>query len=63
MNKEICKEEEKERKKGGKKDKKNEQPPPNQDERLLDLLEHAPTFQEHNAKRAAGRGRATMEDK
>jgi hypothetical protein len=45
------------------KDKKKEQPPPNQDERLLDLLEHAPTFQEHNAKRAAGRGRATMEDK
>jgi hypothetical protein len=45
------------------KDQKKEQPPANQDERLLDLLEHSPTFQEHNAKRAAGRGRATMEDK
>jgi hypothetical protein len=39
-----------------------EQPPVNQDERLLDQLENAPTLQEHAAKRSA-KGRATMEDK
>ena len=41
---------------------KKEQPPVNQDERLLDQLENAPTLQEHAAKRSA-KGRATMEDK
>jgi hypothetical protein len=37
----------------------------NQDERLLDLLEQAPTLPEHEAKKRAGeaRGRPGMEDK
>jgi Ca-activated chloride channel family protein len=44
-------------------EQKKEQPSVSQDERLLDQLEHAPTLQEHTARRAAGRGRTTMEDK
>jgi Ca-activated chloride channel family protein len=42
-----------------------QQPPVNQDERLLDLLEQAPTLQEHDAKKhaAEARGRPGMEDK
>lgn len=40
-----------------------EQPSVNQDERLLDQLEQAPTLQEHDARRAAARGRPAMEDK
>jgi Ca-activated chloride channel family protein len=40
-----------------------QQPSVSQDERLLDQLEQAPTFQEHTARRAAARGRAVMEDK
>jgi Ca-activated chloride channel homolog len=42
-----------------------QQPPANQDERLLDLLEQAPTLQEHDAKKnaAEARGRPGMEDK
>ncbi|HET7544628.1 MAG TPA: VWA domain-containing protein [Polyangiaceae bacterium] len=44
------------------------QPPPqsaNQDDRMLDMLEHAPTMQEQDAKNHAiqGRTRAGMEDK
>jgi Ca-activated chloride channel homolog len=39
-------------------------PPPNQDERMLDLLETAPTFQQQDAKnRAAGRKIRGMADK
>jgi tetratricopeptide (TPR) repeat protein len=41
-------------------------PPPrsNQDERMLDMLEQAPTLQEHDAKRQAAQGRrAITEDK
>jgi tetratricopeptide (TPR) repeat protein len=39
-------------------------PPPNQDERMLDLLEAAPTFQQQDAKnRAAGRRIRGMADK
>jgi Ca-activated chloride channel family protein len=44
-------------------EKPREQPSVNQDERLLDQLEQAPTLQEHAARRAAARGRAPMEDK
>jgi Ca-activated chloride channel family protein len=44
-------------------EKQREQPSVNQDERLLDQLEQAPTLQEHAARRAAARGRAPMEDK
>jgi Ca-activated chloride channel family protein len=44
-------------------EKPREQPSVNQDERLLDQLEQAPTLQEHDARRAAARGRAVMEDK
>jgi Ca-activated chloride channel family protein len=45
--------------------KQQQQPPVNQDERLLDLLEQAPTLQEHDAKKQAAeaRGRPGMEDK
>ena len=43
-------------------DEKQQQPSVSQDERLLDQLENAPTFQEHDARRAAARGRATMEE-
>ncbi|HWZ89266.1 MAG TPA: tetratricopeptide repeat protein, partial [Polyangiaceae bacterium] len=53
-------------------DQQKKPPPPtgNQDDRMLDMLEHAPTFQEQDAKNKAlqretrGRGtRAPMEDK
>jgi hypothetical protein len=44
-------------------EKPREQPSVNQDERLLDQLEQAPTLQEHAARRAAARGRTPMEDK
>jgi Ca-activated chloride channel homolog len=46
-------------------EQKQQQPPVNQDERLLDLLEQAPTLQEHDAKKhaAEARGRPGMEDK
>jgi hypothetical protein len=40
-----------------------QQPSVSQDERLLDQLEQAPTFQEQRARRAGARGRAVMEDK
>lgn len=42
-----------------------EAPAPQQDERMLDQLEEAPTYQEQEAKARAAtrRGRATMEDK
>jgi Ca-activated chloride channel family protein len=45
--------------------KQQQQQPANQDERLLDLLEQAPTLQEHDAKKhaAEARGRPGMEDK
>ncbi|HYQ04215.1 MAG TPA: VWA domain-containing protein [Polyangiaceae bacterium] len=48
--------------------KKPQQPPPqsaNQDDRMLDMLEHAPTMQEQDAKNRAiqGRTRSGMEDK
>jgi Ca-activated chloride channel homolog len=47
------------------KQQQQQQPPVSQDERLLDLLEQAPTLQEHDAKKQAAeaRGRPGMEDK
>lgn len=46
-------------------EQQQQQPQANQDERLLDLLEQAPTLQEHDAKKNAAqvRGRPGMEDK
>lgn len=49
-------------------DQQKPQPPPpsaNQDDRMLDMLEHAPTMQEQDAKNRAiqGRTRGGMEDK
>jgi len=53
---------------GNEEQKQKQQPPPqsaNQDDRMLDMLEHAPTMQEQDAKNRAiqGRTRAGMEDK
>jgi len=53
---------------GGNDQQQPKQPPPqtaNQDDRMLDMLEHAPTMQEQDAKNRAvqGRTRGGMEDK
>jgi Ca-activated chloride channel family protein len=53
---------------GGNEQQQPKQPPPqaaNQDDRMLDMLEHAPTMQEQDAKNRAiqGRTRGGMEDK
>ena len=53
---------------GGNEPETPKQPPPqsaNQDDRMLDMLEHAPTMQEQDAKNRAvqGRTRGGMEDK
>ncbi|HKO53568.1 MAG TPA: tetratricopeptide repeat protein, partial [Polyangiaceae bacterium] len=53
---------------GGNEKEQPKQPPPqpaNQDDRMLDMLEHAPTMQEQDAKNRAiqGRTRGGMEDK